>query len=206
MTEPFDPASERVRIAPAFDFGSCLLPQADDDIMRRVIEDKAECDARIYTFPASALKQGGKKINYVDFVRQASDGVLAPSRAHIVPKIDLGAIDAFISGVLLNSELQRSFFYKYYLAARCKAMFQVRIGKSYNICARKNRGDMYLTLLSLDKDLVNDWKPQRGRASGDVRPYGQSMANEAFSRFDLTQPYMQGDIFNVPLCKKKKKK
>ena len=58
------------RIAPAFDFGSCLLPQADDDTMRRVIEDKAECDARIYTFPASALKENGRKINCVNFVRR----------------------------------------------------------------------------------------------------------------------------------------
>ena len=57
-----DPTTRKAEIAPAFDFGSCLLPQADDDIMRRVIEDKAELDARIYNFPASALKQEGKKI------------------------------------------------------------------------------------------------------------------------------------------------
>ena len=48
-----DPTTRKAEIAPAFDFGSCLLPQADDDIMHRVIEDKAERDARIYTFPAS---------------------------------------------------------------------------------------------------------------------------------------------------------
>ena len=63
-----DPATRKAEISPAFDFGSCLLPQADDDIMRRVIEDKAERDARIYTFPASALKENGKKIGYVDFI------------------------------------------------------------------------------------------------------------------------------------------
>ena len=63
-----DPATRKTEIAPAFDFGSCLLPQADDDIMRRVIENKAERDARIYTFPASALKENGKKIGYVDFI------------------------------------------------------------------------------------------------------------------------------------------
>lgn len=122
MTEPVDPASGRVRIAPAFDFGSCLLPQADDDIMRRVIEDKAECDARIYTFPASALKQGGKKINYVDFVRRNADGVLAPSLARIVPRIDMAAIRAFIDGTPLLTELQRM-FYRHYLMARHCALF-----------------------------------------------------------------------------------
>ena len=82
-----DPTTRKAEIAPAFDFGSCLLPQADDDIMRRVIEDKAELDARIYNFPASALKQEGKKIGYVDFIAQNRDGVLAPSLKRILPRI-----------------------------------------------------------------------------------------------------------------------
>ena len=117
-----DQASGKAEIAPTFDFGSCLLPQAADEIMRRVIEDTAECDARIYTFPASALKQGGKKINYVDFVRRNADGVLAPSLSRIVPKIDLDAIFSFIANVPLISDLQRR-FYKYYLAARREALW-----------------------------------------------------------------------------------
>lgn len=120
-----DQASGKAEIAPAFDFGSCLLPQADDDTMRRVIEDKAECDARIYTFPASALKQGGKKINYVDFVRRNADGVLAPSLARIVPRIDMAAIRAFIDDTPLLTDLQRR-FYKVYLAARYAVLFGER--------------------------------------------------------------------------------
>lgn len=94
-----DPTTRKAEIAPAFDFGSCLLPQADDDVMRRVIEDKAERDARIYTFPASALKERGKKIGYVDFVRCHGGDLLAPSLARIVPRIDLEAIRTFIDDV-----------------------------------------------------------------------------------------------------------
>ena len=117
-----DPTTRKAEIAPAFDFGSCLLPQADDDIMRRVIEDKAELDARIYNFPASALKQEGKKIGYVDFIAQNRDGVLAPSLKRILPRIDLAAISAFIDDIPYLSDLQRK-FYKTYLAARYEAMF-----------------------------------------------------------------------------------
>ena len=120
-----DQATRKAEIAPAFDFGSCLLPQADDEIMRRVIEDKAERDARIYTFPASALKQGGKKINYVDFVRRNADGVLAPSLARIVPRIDIAAICEFIDDTPLLTDLQRR-FYKAYLAARLEVLFGKR--------------------------------------------------------------------------------
>ena len=117
-----DPVSRKAEIAPAFDFGSCLLPQADDEIMRCVIEDKAERDARIYNFPASALKQNGKKIAYADFITANRDGILAPSFTRIVPHIDLAAINAFIDDAPLLTDLQR-FFYKTYLSARYEALF-----------------------------------------------------------------------------------
>ena len=118
-----DPVTRKAEIAPAFDFGSCLLPQADDDIMRRVLEDKAELDARIYNFPASALKQEGKKIGYVDFIARNHDGVLAPSLKRIVPRIDFAAISSFIDDTPYLTDLQRR-FYKIYLAARYDAMFR----------------------------------------------------------------------------------
>ena len=117
-----DAVTRKAEIAPAFDFGSCMLPQADDEVMRAVIEDKAERDARIYVFPASTLKQGGKKINYVDFIGRNRTGALAPSLARIVPRIDMSAIGEFIDDVPLLSELQRR-FYKTYLAARREALF-----------------------------------------------------------------------------------
>ena len=117
-----DQETRKAEIAPVFDFGSCLLPQADDDIMRRVIEDKSERDARIYNFPASALKEDGKKINYVDFVKRHASDVLAPSLARIVPRIDLEKIGDLIDDVPLLSDLQRR-FYKCYLAARFEALF-----------------------------------------------------------------------------------
>ena len=117
-----DPNVNRAEIAPLFDFGSCLLPQADDDIMRLVIDDKAERDARIYNFPASALKQNGRKIGYAEFIAANRTGVLASSLARIVPKIDLGAISGLVDDTPLLTDLQRD-FYKTYLAARYDALF-----------------------------------------------------------------------------------
>ena len=117
-----DPVSRKAEIAPAFDFGSCLLPQADDEIMRCVIKDKAERDARIFNFPASALKQNGKKIGYVDFFSENRETILAPSLKRIASKIDMDAIKDFIDDVPLLTDLQR-FFYKTYLSARYEALF-----------------------------------------------------------------------------------
>jgi hypothetical protein len=73
--------------------------------------------------PARGLKQNGKKIGYVDFVAQNRSGVLAPSLARIVPRIDLGAINAFIDDTPLLTDLQRQ-FYKTYIAARYEALFK----------------------------------------------------------------------------------
>ncbi len=86
------------------------------------LPDRAEVDARIYGFPASALKEGGRKIGYVDFLRRHAADVLAPSLARIVPRIDMAAIFAFIDGVPLLTDLQRR-FYKVYLSARRAALF-----------------------------------------------------------------------------------
>ena len=120
MTEAIDfTQCERL---PGRAYNGCLLPQADDDIMRRVIEDKAERDARLYTFPASALKENGKKIGYVDFIAANREGFLAPSLSRIVPRIDLDAICAFIDDAPLLTDLQRR-FYKTYLESRYEALF-----------------------------------------------------------------------------------
>ena len=116
-----DPVTRKAEIAPAYDFGSCLLPQADDEIMRRVVEDKAEREARIYSFPASALKENGKKIGYVDFFKSHGSDILAPSLARIAQRIDLPAICSFIDDVPFLTELQRN-FYKVYLSARYEAL------------------------------------------------------------------------------------
>ena len=64
----------------------------------------------------------GQKIGYVDFISRNRDGAIAPSLARIVPRIDIGAIAAFIDDTPLLTDLQRR-FYTTYLAARYEALF-----------------------------------------------------------------------------------
>ena len=116
-----DPTTGRAEIAPVFDCGSCLLPQADESIMRKVLSDRAELDARIYTFPSSMLKVNGEKINYVRFISDPPPD-LKEALARIVPCIDLAKIDAFIGEIPYLTDLQRD-FYRTYLAARFAALF-----------------------------------------------------------------------------------
>ena len=117
-----DPATGRSEIAPVFDCGSCLLPQADDVIMRKVLADRDELRARIYTFPSSMLKINGTKINYVQYLSHPSSELRA-AMDRVVPRIDLESIAAFVAGVPYLTDLQRE-FYVFYLRERYLALFR----------------------------------------------------------------------------------
>lgn len=108
-------------IAPVFDCGSCLLPQTDEKIMRLVIEDEKELDARIFTFPSSMLKIDGEKINYAKILASPPDD-LKEAVGRILPRIDLGRICSFIDDVPYLTDLQRR-FYKHYLTSRRQKLF-----------------------------------------------------------------------------------
>lgn len=56
--------TQTATLAPIYDCGSCLLPQADAQVMRAVLSNQDELNARIYRFPTSAIKQNDRKINY----------------------------------------------------------------------------------------------------------------------------------------------
>ena len=104
-------------IAPVFDCGSCLLPQADNKIMEKVLSDESELHARVFQFPTSAIKLNGRKINYYDFLSRAENEDAREALKRIVPRIDTEQIDEFIDKVQGISDLQKE-FYKRYIKAR----------------------------------------------------------------------------------------
>ena len=110
-------------LAPVFDCGSCLLPQADERIMRAVLSDRAELDARIYTFPNSMLKINGRKINYREFLSAAAEPGLRAALDRLLPRVRTLDFSTLIDGVPFLSALQRD-FYRYYLAMRREKIFE----------------------------------------------------------------------------------
>ncbi|MCI9083732.1 MAG: hypothetical protein HFI70_15995 [Lachnospiraceae bacterium] len=67
----YDPVSKITDIAPVYDCGSCLLPQADEGVMQSVLENEDALNQRVFQFPTSAVKLNGRKINYYDFLMKA---------------------------------------------------------------------------------------------------------------------------------------
>lgn len=113
----YDDNTEETQIAPVYDCGSCLLPQADDKIIEKVLANESELHARIFQFPTSAIKLNGKKINYYDFLSRTENEDVEKALKRIVPRIDMKKIDDFIDRVPGISNLQKE-FYKRYMDAR----------------------------------------------------------------------------------------
>ena len=45
-----------MKLAPVYDCGSCLYPQADEAIMRATLDDPAEKNLRVFEIPLSGIK------------------------------------------------------------------------------------------------------------------------------------------------------
>ena len=109
----FDSATQNAEIAPVFDCGSCLLPQADDKVMERVLQDEDELNARIFQFPTSAVKDQGRKIHYYDFLMSKKSEDCNKALMRIVPRIHMDEIQNFLQEVPYLSDLQHTFYHTY---------------------------------------------------------------------------------------------
>lgn len=113
----YDSKNQKREIAPIYDCGSCLLPQADDKIMMDVLNNDEAMNMRIYQFPTSAIKLYGKKINYYDFLSSGEYEDCNRAVKRICERVDMDKIRTFIDEVPYISDLQKE-FYKKYISAR----------------------------------------------------------------------------------------
>lgn len=113
----YDSKTDTAEIAPIFDCGSCLLPQADEKVMRNILNNEDELNARIYRFPTSAVKLDGQKINYYDFLMSGEYDDCDEAIVRIVPRIDMEKIEQLINETPYITDLQKD-FYKAYINAR----------------------------------------------------------------------------------------
>lgn len=109
----YDSATKKTEIAPIYDCGSCLLPQADEKVKNRILSDINELNARIFQFPTSAIKENGVKINYYDFIMNTQNEDCQKALVDIVERIQVSKINEFIDEVPYINELDKKFYKKY---------------------------------------------------------------------------------------------
>lgn len=113
----YDLYNDTSEIAPVYDCGSCLLPQADEKVMRGVLENEDMLHARIFQFPTSAIKLNGRKINYYDYLTTTDNPDCQKALSRTIPRIDFDKINAVIESIPCINDLQKE-FYRVYIKAR----------------------------------------------------------------------------------------
>lgn len=148
----YNSRTDEISMAPVYDCGSCLYPQADEKIMRMTLEDSAEMNFRIFEIPLSGIRQGGEKIRYFDFISSLQNEDCNIALTRILPKIDINQINTLIDNTPYISDLQKT-FYKRMLVERKKRI----LDKSLQLLQEKNRNldspnvDMHASLIDIGR-------------------------------------------------------
>lgn len=102
--------TDEISIAPIYDCGSCLFPQADEEIMRKTLADPAERDIRVFERPLSGIKINGQKIQYFKFISSLENKDCNKALKRILPRIDMEKIYKIVDETPFISTLQRDFY------------------------------------------------------------------------------------------------
>ena len=113
----YNTMTDEIHVAPVYDCGSSLYPQADESIMRNTLESQKEQDLRTFSLPLSGIKINGQRINYFNFISSLSYSDCNAALKRILPRINMEQVFAIIDETPFASDLQKQ-FYKTMLQAR----------------------------------------------------------------------------------------
>lgn len=114
--------TDDVMIAPIFDCGSCLFPQMDDDMAKKVLKDKVQINARVFDFPTSAILEKGKRINYYKFIKSHTYEECDKAIKRLKDKMDINKIKEMIDSIDVLKDNQKIFL-KLIIEKRFDALF-----------------------------------------------------------------------------------
>ena len=118
------------KIAPIYDCGSCLLPQADDNVMKAILTNKEELEKRIYTFPNSAIKENDIKINMYHFLTNTDNIDCLNALEKITKRIDLEKINEIINKTPYISDLHKEYL-QFYIKERKEKILDCSLKLAY---------------------------------------------------------------------------
>ncbi len=124
----YNNSTDEVVLAPVFDCGSSLYPQADDELMTRILNNKNEFNHRIFDIPLSAITHNGKKINYFNFLSEGQFEDCNTALKRILSRIDMKKIYEIIDDTPTVTDIQNE-FYKTMLNARKERILDFAMSK-----------------------------------------------------------------------------
>lgn len=136
----YNTLTDEVLLAPVFDCGSCLFPQADETIMRAVLDDPAERQLRIFDRPLSAIRENGQKINYRAFISSLKNPDCNAALKRITPRLTLSAIEDLVNATPFIGDLQKE-FYRTMLTERKEKILDYSLQRLNTRGKKRDRGD-----------------------------------------------------------------
>ena len=97
-----------VIFSPIYDCGSCLIPILEDEQIAKLNETELK-NLAINTY--SCLKENGKKINYISYIKQMENEECNNAITRLFPNINIDEIKTFIDSIDCISK-ERKYFYK----------------------------------------------------------------------------------------------
>lgn len=98
-------------LAPAFDNGSCLfLNLNDEDEMLKIINDEEQIDLRVYKFPTSQIKLNNNKSSYFEVISSLQFEEINKALIKIYPMINLEKIFDLIDDIDVISDIHKKFY------------------------------------------------------------------------------------------------
>lgn len=98
-----------IKFAPVYDCGSALNAIDPDSYLETALKDRGEFNQYLYnTF--SALRQGGKRISYAEFLKDCNYRECRQAILRIIPRINMEEIGKIIDGVSGLTSVRRQFY------------------------------------------------------------------------------------------------
>lgn len=124
----YDTQNDSLVLAPVFDCGSSLYPQADESMIEKVLNSRQEIHHRVFNIPVSAIQFKGKKINYYEFISSLQNEECNRALERLVPRIDMKRIDKIVDETPIISDRQK-IFYKTMLSERMEKILDFSFRK-----------------------------------------------------------------------------
>lgn len=111
----------KVSFAPIYDCGSCLNPMLEDEM----ISDISEVELKNLAINCySCLKENGKKINYISYIKQMKNEACNSAIARVFSNIEMEKIYNFIDEIECMSKVRKD-FYKNIISKRYEIIKEV---------------------------------------------------------------------------------
>ncbi len=101
--------TDELSLAPVYDCGSSLFPQADENMINKMMSNKALLHDRVFNRPLSAIMENGSKINYFDFISSCKDKDCTKALKRIAPLINLNKINEIIDDIPVITPEHKAF-------------------------------------------------------------------------------------------------